>query len=194
MSRVSHSGTYVLLCQTGFLGSLPHLVMTVIVPTGGHLADYLRKSGIMTTTMVRKLFNCGGFGMEALFFIVVAYSTSASGATTALTFGVAFSGFAISGALRSSTMRNYAHHFFFHSDFSLDEGFHAKGATAPHSAARSDSPIALRRPAIPHPLNFSSTALEPHSDWPSPRSPPLPSLADRLPTEYHCKSPVSPAI
>lgn len=50
--------------------------MTIIVPFGGMLADYLRRSGIMTTTNVRKLFNCGGFGLEGLFFLVVAHVTS----------------------------------------------------------------------------------------------------------------------
>lgn len=62
--------------QTGILGALPHLLMTIIVPFGGMLADYLRKSGIMTTTTVRKLFNCGGFGLEGFFFLIVAHSTS----------------------------------------------------------------------------------------------------------------------
>jgi ACS family sodium-dependent inorganic phosphate cotransporter-like MFS transporter 6/7/8 len=71
--------------------------MTVIVPCGGLLADHLRKNGILSTTTVRKLFNCGGFGMEALFFIFVAYSQTALQANAALTLGVAFSGFAISG-------------------------------------------------------------------------------------------------
>ncbi|XP_046664364.1 vesicular glutamate transporter 1 [Homalodisca vitripennis] len=83
--------------ETGFIGALPHLLMTVIVPCGGLLADHIRKKGIMSTTNVRKIFNCGGFGMEAVFFIVVAYARSAFTATLALTFGVAFSGFAISG-------------------------------------------------------------------------------------------------
>lgn len=64
---------------------------------GGLLADNVRKKGILSTTAVRKLFNCGGFGMEALFFVVVAYAKTAMAATVALTFGVAFSGFAISG-------------------------------------------------------------------------------------------------
>lgn len=86
--------------QTGVIGSLPHLLMTMIVPAGGLLADYLRKHGIMTTTNVRKVFNCGGFGMEALFFLVVAHATtsrSGTAATIALAIGVACSGFAISG-------------------------------------------------------------------------------------------------
>lgn len=74
--------------------------MTIIVPLGGLLADHLRKQGIMSTTNVRKVFNCGGFGMEAIFFLVVASaSTHKNGAagTMALTVGVACSGFAISG-------------------------------------------------------------------------------------------------
>lgn len=58
------------------VGALPHLLMTIIVPFGGMLADHLRKNGIMTTTNVRKLFNCGGFGLEGLFFLFVAHSTT----------------------------------------------------------------------------------------------------------------------
>uniref|UniRef100_A0A8D8VEL3 Vesicular glutamate transporter 2.1 n=2 Tax=Cacopsylla melanoneura TaxID=428564 RepID=A0A8D8VEL3_9HEMI len=83
--------------ETGFIGSLPHLLMTIVVPCGGLLADHLRKKGILSTTMVRKVFNCGGFGMEAFFFVVVAYTKSEVTATIALCMGVAFSGFAISG-------------------------------------------------------------------------------------------------
>jgi len=41
------------------------------------LADHLRKNGILSTTNVRKLFNCGGFGMEGLFFLFVAHSSTA---------------------------------------------------------------------------------------------------------------------
>jgi len=50
--------------------------MTIIVPLGGMLADHLRKNGIMSTTNVRKLFNCGGFGLEGLFFLFVAHATT----------------------------------------------------------------------------------------------------------------------
>lgn len=53
--------------------------MTIIVPFGGMLADHLRKNGIMTTTNVRKLFNCGGFGLEGLFFLFVAHADSGVG-------------------------------------------------------------------------------------------------------------------
>ncbi|XP_044749303.1 vesicular glutamate transporter 1 isoform X1 [Coccinella septempunctata] len=79
------------------LGALPHFLMTIIVPSGGILADRIRRKGILTTTQVRKLFNCGGFGMEATFFIVMAYCNDFELAIAALSIGVAFSGFAISG-------------------------------------------------------------------------------------------------
>lgn len=85
------------LSQTGYIGALPHLLMTIVVPLGGLLADHIRKNGILSTTSVRKIFNCGGFGMEATFFLVLANARTPLMATIALTCGVAFSGFAISG-------------------------------------------------------------------------------------------------
>jgi hypothetical protein len=42
--------------------------------------------------------------MEAIFFLVVAYSKTAVTATAALTMGVAFSGFAISGKVHNLTV------------------------------------------------------------------------------------------
>ena len=79
------------------LAALPHLIMTTIVPLGGQLADYLRRNEIMTTTTVRKLFNCGGFGGEALFLLFVAYSQTVTQAMVFLIIAVGSSGFAISG-------------------------------------------------------------------------------------------------
>ena len=49
-----------LIIQVGLLSALPHMVMTIIVPIGGQLADYLRSRKILTTTAVRKIMNCGG--------------------------------------------------------------------------------------------------------------------------------------
>lgn len=112
--------------QVGILSALPHLVMTIIVPLGGQLADYLRTHNIMSTTMVRKIMNCGGealpisaqtvftmleiflltatlvwlflgFGMEATLLLVVGYSHSKGVAISFLVLAVGFSGFAISG-------------------------------------------------------------------------------------------------
>lgn len=59
---MSNCATLLCLClsQVGLVSALPHLVMTIIVPLGGQLADYLRSHNIMSTTNVRKLMNCGG--------------------------------------------------------------------------------------------------------------------------------------
>ncbi|XP_037071244.1 vesicular glutamate transporter 1-like, partial [Pollicipes pollicipes] len=83
--------------ESGVVSALPHLLMTLVVPVGGQLADYLRRNNLLSTTNVRKLFNCGGFGLEGTFLLVVAYSGSATGAIVALMLAVGFSGFAISG-------------------------------------------------------------------------------------------------
>ena len=70
--------------------------MSCIVPLAGRLADYLREK-YLSTTLVRKLMNCGGFGLEAVFLLLVAYAKTPGLAIGALTIAVGFSGFAISG-------------------------------------------------------------------------------------------------
>ena len=85
------------LTEGSTLAALPHLVMTVIVPLGGQLADFLRRKEIMSTTNVRKLFNCGGFGGEAVFLLVVGMARTKGVAIGALVLAVGSSGFAISG-------------------------------------------------------------------------------------------------
>ena len=70
--------------------------MSCIVPFAGKFADYLR-TNYLSTTIVRKIMNCGGFGMEAVFLILVAYAKNPRLAIGALTIAVGFSGFAISG-------------------------------------------------------------------------------------------------
>ncbi|XP_053320203.1 vesicular glutamate transporter 3 isoform X3 [Spea bombifrons] len=81
----------------GILSAVPHMVMTIIVPIGGQLADFLRSRKILSTTTVRKIMNCGGFGMEATLLLVVGYSHTKVIAISFLVLAVGFSGFAISG-------------------------------------------------------------------------------------------------
>lgn len=45
----------------GLIAALPHAVMGIVVLFGGRLADYLRSNKILSTTSVRKIFNCGGY-------------------------------------------------------------------------------------------------------------------------------------
>ncbi|XP_070264042.1 vesicular glutamate transporter 3 isoform X2 [Myotis yumanensis] len=90
-------GANVVSLSVGLLSALPHMVMTIIVPVGGQLADYLRSRQILTTTAVRKIMNCGGFGMEATLLLVVGFSHTKGVAISFLVLAVGFSGFAISG-------------------------------------------------------------------------------------------------
>uniref|UniRef100_A0A8C5N183 Vesicular glutamate transporter 1 n=1 Tax=Leptobrachium leishanense TaxID=445787 RepID=A0A8C5N183_9ANUR len=85
------------ISKVGMLSAVPHLVMTIIVPIGGQIADFLRSKQILSTTTVRKIMNCGGFGMEATLLLVVGYSHSKGVAISFLILAVGFSGFAISG-------------------------------------------------------------------------------------------------
>uniref|UniRef100_A0A671LR59 Major facilitator superfamily (MFS) profile domain-containing protein n=1 Tax=Sinocyclocheilus anshuiensis TaxID=1608454 RepID=A0A671LR59_9TELE len=85
------------ISKVGMVSALPHLVMTIIVPIGGQLADFLRSKNILSTTTVRKIMNCGGFGMEATLLLVVGFSHSKGVAISFLVLAVGFSGFAISG-------------------------------------------------------------------------------------------------
>ncbi|XP_041746599.1 vesicular glutamate transporter 3-like isoform X2 [Coregonus clupeaformis] len=83
--------------EVGLLSAVPHMVMTIIVPIGGQLADFLRSRKILSTTNVRKIMNCGGFGMEATLLLVVGFSHTRGVAISFLVLAVGFSGFAISG-------------------------------------------------------------------------------------------------
>ncbi|KFV45628.1 Vesicular glutamate transporter 3 [Gavia stellata] len=85
------------ISKVGLLSAVPHMVMTIIVPIGGQLADFLRSRKLLTTTTVRKVMNCGGFGMEATLLLVVGYSHTKGVAISFLVLAVGFSGFAISG-------------------------------------------------------------------------------------------------
>ncbi|KTG04582.1 hypothetical protein cypCar_00020769 [Cyprinus carpio] len=96
------------ISKVGILSALPHLVMTIVVPIGGQLADYLRSHNIMTTTNVRKLMNCGGFGLEATFLLVVGFSHTKGVAISFLVLAVGFSGFAISGIFASGEKQPWA--------------------------------------------------------------------------------------
>ena len=70
--------------KSGILSALPHLVMAVIVPIGGQIADFLRRN-ITTTTVVRKIFNCGGQSQHAAHTLscsVLPMGTAPRGAVT----------------------------------------------------------------------------------------------------------------
>ena len=49
-----------LYLQAGFVSALPYLVMAITIQAGGHIADCLRRKEVLSTTVVRKLFNSFG--------------------------------------------------------------------------------------------------------------------------------------
>ena len=83
--------------EAGIIGSIPHLVMAIVVPCGGVLADRLRTKKILSPTNVRKVMNCGGFGTEAFFLLVLSYTKTRIENVGALIIAVGSSGLAISG-------------------------------------------------------------------------------------------------
>jgi len=71
--------------------------MTVIVPVGGIFADSFRVH-VLTTTNVRKLFTCTGFGAEAIFLLFIAFfKNDAAMVISSLILAFFVPGFAVSG-------------------------------------------------------------------------------------------------
>ena len=79
------------------LATLPHLATAGMILVGGRLADRLLEKEVLTVTTARKLFNCGGFGGEAVLLLVVALTRDRTVAVVALTAAAASSGLADSG-------------------------------------------------------------------------------------------------
>ena len=84
--------------RPGFWSNLlPHILMTIIVPLTGLLADLLRMKQVLKTTTVRKIFGCGGFGGEAVFLLLVTFADNQTLASVGIAFAVASSAIAVSG-------------------------------------------------------------------------------------------------
>ena len=59
-NRLTDINNSFLFLQAGFVSALPYLVMAITIQAGGHIADCLRRKQILSTTVVRKLFNSFG--------------------------------------------------------------------------------------------------------------------------------------
>ncbi|KAK0182538.1 hypothetical protein PV327_000667 [Microctonus hyperodae] len=85
------------LQKTGFLSAIPYLAMAIVLQLSGHLADHLRKKNILSTTHVRKIFNCSAFLCQTIFMTLTAFVGTSTGAVICLTIAVGLGGFAWSG-------------------------------------------------------------------------------------------------
>ncbi|XP_057337776.1 vesicular glutamate transporter 2.2-like [Microplitis mediator] len=83
--------------ETGFFSAVPYLVMSIVIPCSGQLADYLRSKNILSTTHVRKIFTCVAFLSQTTFMILAGFTTTSTSAVTCLAVAVGLGGFAWSG-------------------------------------------------------------------------------------------------
>lgn len=60
------------LNNTGFLSGLPYLVMGILLGIAGYFADWFQVKGYLTTTQVRRYFNCLAFLAQTVFMVLVA--------------------------------------------------------------------------------------------------------------------------
>ncbi|XP_046664255.1 vesicular glutamate transporter 2.1-like isoform X2 [Homalodisca vitripennis] len=79
--------------ETRFLSLLPHLVMAVLMPVAGTLADWLRNSEVLTTTQVWKVFNCGAFISQAILIFLAGHFNSVNGVLLCEVMAVGLSAF-----------------------------------------------------------------------------------------------------
>ncbi|KAG4073805.1 hypothetical protein HA402_001029 [Bradysia odoriphaga] len=61
------------LNKTGFLSAAPYLAMGILLFVAGYMADIFQVKGWLTTTQVRKYFNCGAFLFQTVFMMLAAY-------------------------------------------------------------------------------------------------------------------------
>ncbi|RZB41338.1 MFS 1 and/or Sugar tr domain containing protein [Asbolus verrucosus] len=85
------------LGKTGFMSGLPYLAMAIMIQFSGHLADWLREKEILTTTLVRKIFNCGAFIAHIIFMLAAIFWLEPTATIICLTLAVGLGVFAWSG-------------------------------------------------------------------------------------------------
>lgn len=85
------------LGTTGILSGIPYLAMALMLPISGHFADRLRERGILSTTSVRKIFNCFGFIAQCVFMLIVGFVSDKAAAVVCLTLAVGLGAFAWAG-------------------------------------------------------------------------------------------------
>ncbi|XP_037809154.1 sialin [Lucilia sericata] len=85
------------LDKTGFLSAVPYLTMGILLGVSGYLADWLQVKGYLTTTQVRRYFNCGAFLAQTVFMVLTAYLLDPTWSVVCITIAVGLGAFAWSG-------------------------------------------------------------------------------------------------
>lgn len=71
--------------------------MSIAVFVSSYFADWLQVKKILTTTQVRRYFNCISFAIQAIFLVLCAFLLHKVYTVTLLTIGVAVGAFSLSG-------------------------------------------------------------------------------------------------
>lgn len=79
------------------MSAVPYLAMAIILPSAGQFADWLQSKKILSTTQVRKVFNCGAFLSQTIFMLLAAKVLTPVASIILLTLSVGLGGFAWSG-------------------------------------------------------------------------------------------------
>lgn len=61
------------LHNAGFLSATPYLALAILLFVFGYLADWVQMKKYLTTTQVRRYFNCLGFLLQGIFMLLAAY-------------------------------------------------------------------------------------------------------------------------
>lgn len=85
------------LDKTGFVAAIPYLTMGILLGVSGYLADWSQVKGYLTTTQVRRYFNCGAFLAQTVFMIIGAYLLDQTWTVVCITIAVGLGAFAWSG-------------------------------------------------------------------------------------------------
>lgn len=79
------------------MSAVPYLAMAIMISIAGHFADLMQVKKILTTTQVRRYFNCSGFIAQTVFMLGAAYAQSTAVCMVCLTLAVGLGAFAWAG-------------------------------------------------------------------------------------------------
>ncbi|XP_065843594.1 vesicular glutamate transporter 3-like [Oscarella lobularis] len=85
------------IMKGGIFSALPYVVIVIVIPSGGTLTDFMRRTKILSTTQARKLMNCLGQILPAVFLIGTGFASSQALAVVLLAISVGFNGLSYSG-------------------------------------------------------------------------------------------------
>nr|XP_019539847.2 sialin-like [Aedes albopictus] len=83
--------------SSGFISAIPYFGMSITLYIAGYLADWFQIKGILTTTQVRRNFNCGAFLVQCVSMIITAAVFTPAVSIVFITLAVSAGAFAWSG-------------------------------------------------------------------------------------------------